>query len=95
MRATTPSLGAVHGAKRGVVAVDEAYLDLTENRRGLPSASVAAKEIRAHLPRLTASAGVSYNKFLAKLAAGTEAMTDEVWAWCEKVKAFGRTVRVK
>src|SRR5271166_3303875 len=55
------------------LALDEAYLDVTENRRGLPTASVTAKEIRARIFQvtgLTASAGVSYNKFLAKLASG-------------------------
>jgi hypothetical protein len=55
------------------LALDEAYLDVTENRRGLPTASATAKEIRArifHETGLTASAGVSYNKFLAKLASG-------------------------
>ena len=54
-------------------ALDEAYLDVTENRRGLPTASATAKEIRARIleeTKLTASAGVSYNKFLAKLASG-------------------------
>ena len=53
------------------VALDEAYLDVTENRRGLPTASATAKEIRARILEetgLTASAGISYNKFLAKLA---------------------------
>ncbi len=55
------------------LALDEAYLDVTENRRGLPTASAIAKEIRARILRdtgLTASAGISYNKFLAKLASG-------------------------
>ncbi len=55
------------------LALDEAYLDVTENRRGLPTASATAKEIRARIleeTKLTASAGVSYNKFLAKLASG-------------------------
>jgi DNA polymerase IV len=55
------------------LALDEAYLDVTENRRGLPTASATAKEIRARIFQetgLTASAGVSYNKFLAKLASG-------------------------
>ena len=55
------------------LALDEAYLDVTENRRGLPTASATAKEIRARILEetgLTASAGVSYNKFLAKLASG-------------------------
>src|SRR5882757_4624471 len=55
------------------LALDEAYLDVAENRRGLPTASATAKEIRARILQdtgLTASAGVSYNKFLAKLASG-------------------------
>jgi DNA polymerase-4 len=55
------------------LALDEAYLDVTENRRGLPTASATAKGIRARILKytgLTASAGVSYNKFLAKLASG-------------------------
>jgi DNA polymerase-4 len=53
------------------LSLDEAYLDVTENRRGLPTAWATAKEIRARIlaaTGLTASAGVSYNKFLAKLA---------------------------
>jgi len=53
------------------LSLDEAYLDVTENRRGLPTAWATAKEIRARIREetgLTASAGVSYNKFLAKLA---------------------------
>ncbi|MGF7146572.1 DNA polymerase-4 [Sphingomonas zeicaulis] len=53
------------------LSLDEAYLDVTENRRGLPSATATAEEIRARIladTALTASAGISYNKFLAKLA---------------------------
>jgi DNA polymerase-4 len=53
------------------LALDEAYLDVTANLRGLPTAWATAKAIRAHILQetgLTASAGVSYNKFLAKLA---------------------------
>jgi DNA polymerase-4 len=53
------------------LSLDEAYLDVTENRRALPTAWATAKEIRARIfeeTGLTASAGVSYNKFLAKLA---------------------------
>jgi DNA polymerase IV len=48
------------------LSLDEAYLDVTENQRGLPTASATAKEIRVRIfeeTRLTASAGVSYNKF--------------------------------
>ena len=53
------------------LSLDEAYLDVTENLRGIPTASETAAEIRARILEqtgLTASAGVSYNKFLAKLA---------------------------
>src|SRR6201997_2624037 len=53
------------------LSLDEAYLDVTENRRGLPTAAATAKEIRARIWQetgLTASAGISYNKFLAKIA---------------------------
>jgi DNA polymerase-4 len=53
------------------LSLDEAYLDVTENRKGITSATAIAEEIRATISaetRLTASAGVSYNKFLAKLA---------------------------
>jgi DNA polymerase-4 len=55
------------------LSLDEAYLDVTENLRGLPTAWATAKEIRARIlaeTGLTASAGISYNKFLAKLASG-------------------------
>ncbi len=53
------------------LSLDEAYLDVTDNARGLPSATDTAREIRARIlaeTGLTASAGISYNKFLAKLA---------------------------
>jgi DNA polymerase IV len=55
------------------LSLDEAYLDVTENQRGLPTAWSTAREIRARIleeTSLTASAGISYNKFLAKLASG-------------------------
>src|SRR5258708_21409300 len=53
------------------LSLDEAYLDVTENLKGIASATMIAEEIRARVRAetwLTASAGVSYNKFLAKLA---------------------------
>ncbi|WP_131195891.1 DNA polymerase IV [Lichenihabitans psoromatis] len=53
------------------LSLDEAYLDVTENLRGLASATAIAEDIRSKIRAttgLTASAGVSYNKFLAKLA---------------------------
>ncbi|GAB0117866.1 DNA polymerase IV [Acidisoma sp. 7E03] len=53
------------------LSLDEAYLDVTANTKRLPSAWLTAKEIRSRIfeeTGLTASAGISYNKFLAKLA---------------------------
>lgn len=53
------------------LSLDEAYLDVTENLAGIASATEVARAIRARIREvtgLTASAGVSYNKFLAKLA---------------------------
>ena len=53
------------------LSLDEAYLDVTEDLRGIGSATRIAELIRARIKAetgLTASAGVSYNKFLAKLA---------------------------
>lgn len=53
------------------LSLDEAYLDVTENHHGIASATEIAERIRARIKAetaLTASAGVSYNKFLAKIA---------------------------
>lgn len=53
------------------LSLDEAYLDVTENKKGNPSASMIAKEIRQRIyeeVELRASAGISINKFIAKVA---------------------------
>ena len=53
------------------LSLDEAYLDVTYVKKGKPSATLIAKEIKQRIleeTKLTASAGVSYNKFLAKVA---------------------------
>jgi DNA polymerase-4 len=53
------------------LSLDEAYLDVTQNKTGLPTATLVARTIREQIRqelRLTASAGVAPNKFLAKLA---------------------------
>ncbi|MDD3119632.1 MAG: DNA polymerase IV [Victivallales bacterium] len=53
------------------LSLDEAYLDVTRNRQGMPSATIIAQEIRRKIREetgLTSSAGVSFNKFLAKVA---------------------------
>lgn len=82
------------------LSLDEAYLDVTANKRGIATAWATAKEIRARIQAetgLTASAGISYNKFLAKLASdhrkpnGQFAVTPEMGAaWVETlpVKRF-------
>lgn len=77
------------------LSLDEAYLDVTENRRGIETAWKTAKEIRARIldeTGLTASAGISYNKFLAKLASdqrkpnGQFVVTPEMGAdWVESL----------
>ncbi|RAR49852.1 DNA polymerase-4 [Flavobacterium lacus] len=53
------------------LSLDEAYLDVTQNKKGNPSASLLAQEIRKRIfeeTGLTASAGISINKFVAKVA---------------------------
>ena len=53
------------------LSLDEAYLDVTQNKKGNPSATLIAQEIRMRILNevgLTASAGVSVNKFVAKIA---------------------------
>lgn len=53
------------------LSLDEAYLDVTDNKTGLPTATDVARRIRAEIfeeLHLTASAGVAPNKFLAKIA---------------------------
>ena len=53
------------------LSLDEAYLDVTENKKGNPSATLIAKEIRKKIKEktgLNASAGISINKFIAKVA---------------------------
>jgi len=53
------------------LSLDEAYLDVTHHKKGKPSATLIAKEIKQRIfeeTNLTASAGISINKFLAKIA---------------------------
>ncbi len=53
------------------LSLDEAFLDVTDNKIEMPSATIIAEQIRKKIwerTQLTASAGVSFNKFLAKIA---------------------------
>ena len=77
------------------LSLDEAYLDVTQNKKGNPSASLIAKEIRERIFNevgLTASAGISVNKFVAKIASdinkpnGQKTVNpDEVLAFLEEL----------
>jgi DNA polymerase-4 len=73
-KAVSQQIRAVFAAHTPIIeplSLDEAYLDVTENLQAIASATQIAKAIRASIRQqtgLTASAGVSYNKFLAKLA---------------------------
>jgi DNA polymerase IV len=73
-KAISRQIRAIFADYTGIIeplSLDEAYLDVTENLKGSASATRIAEEIRERIrveTGLTASAGVSYNKFLAKLA---------------------------
>jgi DNA polymerase-4 len=73
------------------LSLDEAYLDVTANKAALPTAWLTAKAIRARILEetgLTASAGVSYNKFLAKLASGQRKPNGQFAITPEEGEAF-------
>ncbi|WP_420579627.1 DNA polymerase IV [Reichenbachiella sp.] len=78
------------------LSLDEAYLDVTNNKIGLPSATLIAEEIRKKIfesTKLTCSAGISINKFLAKTASDINKPNglklikpDEAVSFIEKLK---------
>lgn len=73
------------------LSLDEAYLDVTENFKGMALASEIAAEIRAAIlaeTGLTASAGISYNKFLAKVASDFRKPNGQCVIPPEKGEAF-------
>ncbi|WP_333611322.1 DNA polymerase IV [Brevundimonas bullata] len=80
------------------LSLDEAYLDVTANLRGLPTATATADEIRARILEetgLTASAGISYNKFLAKLASDQRKPNGQFVVAPGRGEAFVRDLPVK
>jgi DNA polymerase-4 len=80
------------------VALDEAYLDVTENKHELPYASTVARQIRHeifHETNLTASAGVSVNKFLAKMASGINKPDGITVILPEDTEAFVESLPIK
>lgn len=73
------------------LSLDEAFLDVTENKVGLKSAILIAKQIRAKIKErtgLNASAGVSYNKFLAKIASDLNKPNGQAVILPEEAEAF-------
>ncbi|WOD39466.1 DNA polymerase IV [Nodosilinea sp. E11] len=73
------------------LSLDEAYLDVTVNALGEPSALVLARRIKADIQtatQLTASAGVSVNKFLAKMASGQNKPNGLTLILPEQAEAF-------
>jgi DNA polymerase IV len=73
------------------LSLDEAYLDVTTNKTGLPTATLVARTIRGQIRQelnLTASAGVAPNKFLAKLASDWKKPDGLVVIQPEEVDAF-------
>ena len=80
------------------LSLDEAYLDVTQDLRGLQTASATAKEIRGRILQetsLTASAGISYNKFLAKLASSQRKPNGQFVITPRHGPAFVETLPVK
>jgi DNA polymerase-4 len=79
------------------LSLDEAYLDITDNLRGIPTAWETAKEIRARIyeeTKLTASAGISCNKFLAKLASDYRKPNGQFAIMPDQAEAFVATLPV-
>ncbi|MHC0439465.1 DNA polymerase IV [Flavobacterium sp. 3-210] len=73
------------------LSLDEAYLDVTQNKKGNPSASLLAQEIRLRILNevgLTASAGISVNKFVAKIASDVNKPNGQKTVNPDEVLAF-------
>ncbi|MBA4152867.1 DNA polymerase IV [Flavobacterium sp.] len=73
------------------LSLDEAYLDVTQNKKGNPSATLLAQEIRKRIfeeTGLTASAGISINKFVAKVASDYNKPNGQKTVNPDEVEAF-------
>jgi len=73
------------------LSLDEAYLDVTHNKKGVPSATLIAREIRNRIKTdtgLTASAGISMNKFLAKTASDVNKPDGQFLIHPDEAEAF-------
>jgi DNA polymerase-4 len=80
------------------LSLDEAYLDVTANKFGVPSATIIAREIRRRIREttdLTASAGVSVNKFLAKVASDYRKPDGLFVIRPEEAERFAETLKIE
>ena len=80
------------------LSLDEAYLDVTENKKGNPSATLIAKEIRAKIKEktgLNASAGISINKFIAKIASDFNKPNGQKTVNPEEIEEFLEKLQIR
>ncbi len=80
------------------LSLDEAYLDVTVNKKGNPSATLIAREIRHRIftdVGLTASAGISINKFIAKIASDYNKPNGQKTVNPEEVVAFMENLDIR
>lgn len=80
------------------LSLDEAYLDVTVNKKGNPSATLIAKEIREKIKKrtgLNASAGISINKFIAKVASDINKPNGQKTVPPEEVLSFLELLDIK
>ncbi len=80
------------------LSLDEAYLDVTKNKKGNPSASLIAQEIRARIKEktgLNASAGISINKFIAKVASDINKPNGQKTVNPEEVDSFLEKLEIR
>ena len=80
------------------LSLDEAYLDVTQNKKGNPSASLLAQEIRKRIfdeVGLTASAGISVNKFVAKIASDYNKPNGQKTVNPDEVETFLENLEIK
>jgi DNA polymerase-4 len=80
------------------LSLDEAYLDVTQNKKGNPSATLIAEEIRKRIfeeTQLTASAGISVNKFVAKVASDYNKPNGQKTVNPDEVETFLENLDIK
>nr|WP_246054369.1 DNA polymerase IV [Antarcticibacterium flavum] len=80
------------------LSLDEAYLDVTQNKKGHPSATLIAREIREKIKLetgLNASAGISINKFIAKVASDINKPNGQKTINPEEVEEFLENLQIR